>query len=118
MPISLNGDGIVSGINTFTTPFTFVGVTTFGSVSIGNANITNGATISGVTTVSSANVTGILTAATSVVVGSAVTINSSGVIAVGIVTASAFVDDGTNLLTEINKKTSTGKAIAMSMIFG
>ena len=29
-----------------------------------------------------------------------------------------FVDDGTNLLTEINTKASTGKAIAMAMIFG
>jgi hypothetical protein len=65
-----------------------------------------------------ATVTGILTAATSAVVGSAVTITSGGVITVGIVTASGFVDDGTNLLTEINTKTSTGKAIAMSMIFG
>ena len=48
MPISLNGDGIVSGVTTFTTPLT--GVTTFSSVD-----------------------------ATSVVVGSAVTINSSGI---------------------------------------
>ena len=39
-------------------------------------------------------------------------------IVTGVVTASAFVDDGTNLLTEINTKTSTGKAIAMAMIFG
>ena len=43
----------------------------------------------------------------------------------GIVTATAFVDDGTNLLTQINTtttaiatKASTGKAIAMAMIFG
>jgi hypothetical protein len=36
----------------------------------------------------------------------------------GIVTATAFVDDGTDLLTEINTKTSTGKAIAMAMVFG
>tara|TARA_E500000305_G_C3924852_1_gene189950 strand:- start:324 stop:737 length:414 start_codon:yes stop_codon:yes gene_type:complete len=36
----------------------------------------------------------------------------------GIVTASSFVDDGTNLLTEINTKATTGKAIAMAMIFG
>jgi hypothetical protein len=36
----------------------------------------------------------------------------------GIVTASSFVDDGTNLLTEINTKTSTGKAIAMAIVFG
>ena len=36
----------------------------------------------------------------------------------GIITASSFVDDGTNLLTEINTKATTGKAIAMAMIFG
>ena len=48
MSISLNGDGIVSGVSTLTTPLT--GITTFSSVD-----------------------------ATSVVVGSAVTINSSGI---------------------------------------
>mgnify|MGYP006255533947 FL=1 len=37
---------------------------------------------------------------------------------VGVVTATSFIDDGTNLLTEINTKASTGKAIAMAMIFG
>ena len=36
----------------------------------------------------------------------------------GIVTATGFVDDGTNLLTEINTKATTGKAIAMAMVFG
>ena len=36
----------------------------------------------------------------------------------GIITASSFIDDGTNLLTEINTKATTGKAIAMAMIFG
>ena len=36
----------------------------------------------------------------------------------GIITASSFVDDGTNLLNEINTKATTGKAIAMAMIFG
>ena len=41
-----------------------------------------------------------------------------GAAVVGIVTASGFVDDGTNLLTEVNKKASTGKAIAMAMVFG
>jgi hypothetical protein len=69
-----------------------------------------------------ATVTGVVTSTSSVVgsavVGSAVTITSGGVLTVGIVTASGFVDDGTNLLTEINTKTSTGKAIAMAMIFG
>jgi hypothetical protein len=41
-----------------------------------------------------------------------------GATVVGIVTANGFVDDGTNLLTEINTKASTGKAIAMAMVFG
>ena len=36
----------------------------------------------------------------------------------GIVTATGFVDDGTNLLTEINTKATTGKAIAMAIVFG
>ena len=43
---------------------------------------------------------------------------TGGVSITGIVTASAFIDDGTNLLTEINTKATTGKAIAMAMIFG
>lgn len=45
-------------------------------------------------------------------------VSASGVSVSGIITASSFVDDGTNLLTAINTKTSTGKAIAMAMIFG
>jgi hypothetical protein len=36
----------------------------------------------------------------------------------GVITATSFIDDGTNLLTEINTKASTGKAIAMAMVFG
>ena len=36
----------------------------------------------------------------------------------GIITATSFIDDGTNLLTAINTKATTGKAIAMAMIFG
>lgn len=55
---------------------------------------------------------------TSVIDDSRNIINIVGANVAGIVTASAFVDDGTNLLTAINTKTSTGKAIAMSMIFG
>jgi hypothetical protein len=41
-----------------------------------------------------------------------------GATVVGIITANGFVDDGTNLLTEIGTKASTGKAIAMAMVFG
>ena len=106
----------------------------------------DGANITGISSVSfattsfglsgSPNITvGVITA-TSAVVGSAVTINSSGINVVGVITAttlkvgtgvtinagiisaSDFIDDGTNLLTAINTKASTGKAIAMAMVFG
>lgn len=63
-------------------------------------------------------VTGISTFYNNVIVGSSVTMTGSGISVVGIVTASGFVDDGTNLLTAINTKASTGKAIAMAMVFG
>ncbi len=62
--------------------------------------------------------TGAPTFPNGVIVGTAVTINSSGINVVGVVTASDFIDDGTNLLTAINTKASTGKAIAMAMVFG
>ena len=54
---------------------------------------------------------GVITA-TTLKVGTGVTINA------GIISASDFIDDGTNLLTEINTQASTGKAIAMAMVFG
>ena len=60
----------------------------------------------------SPNITvGVITA-TTLKVGTGVTINA------GIISASDFIDDGTNLLTAINTKASTGKAIAMAMVFG
>ena len=60
-------------------------------------------------------------------VGSAVTINPSGIDAVsGIGTFGSIISSGTvsasgaagGLATEINAKASTGKAIAMAMVFG
>ena len=54
-------------------------------------------------------------------VGTAVTITASGVnVPTGIVTASTISADaaGGALATTINAKASTGKAIAMSMVFG
>ena len=81
----------------------------------------------------SVNTTGIMTATGGIKVGTAATIHSTGQFNIGvaatifasgnatfagIVTATAFVDDGTNLITEINTKATTGKAIAMAMIFG
>jgi hypothetical protein len=37
---------------------------------------------------------------------------------VGVVTATTVSVGGTNLITEINTKASTGKAIAMAIVFG
>jgi hypothetical protein len=82
----------------------------------------DGANITGISSVSFAttsfglsgtpNITvGVITA-TTLKVGTGVTINA------GIISASDFIDDGTNLLTAINTKASTGKAIAMAMVFG
>ena len=82
----------------------------------------DGANITGISSVSFAttsfglsgtpNITvGVITA-TTLKVGTGVTINA------GIISASDFIDDWTNLLTAINTKASTGKAIAMAMVFG
>jgi len=43
MPISLNGDGIISGVSTLTTPLT--GVTTFSSVDATNLSVSGAATV-------------------------------------------------------------------------
>jgi len=65
------------------------------------------------------NATGIVTASSfvgDVNVGTSLTITASGVnVPAGIVTASAA---GGALATTIDAKASTGKAIAMSMVFG
>ena len=70
--------------------------------------IVGGAVISGITTISgvleaesgitaeNVSASGIATISTAIV-GTAVTINSSGVVATGVVTATSFVGDGTNL---------------------
>ena len=82
----------------------------------------DGANITGISSVSFATtsfglsgspniIVGVITA-TTLKVGTGVTINA------GIISASDFIDDGTNLLTAINTKASTGKAIAMAMVFG
>ena len=86
----------------------------------GNSSTLVDLNVSGVTT------TGIATVTTSVVVGSAVTANSDGVITAGVGTFGSVVSTGTvsasgaagGLATEINAKATTGKAIAMAMVFG
>ena len=103
------------------------GVTTTSDVNIGagvTLNVYGGATYSGIVTALSfsgpitGNITGNLSGANGIFddfvnVGSNIKLGNAG-----IVTATGFVDDGTNLLTEINTKATTGKAIAMAMVFG
>ena len=106
----------------------------------GAPGLSKGIVVTGITTSDSANVgygvtingTGIQLAAGIVTafcakVGSGVTINPTGIEAVGVaVSAGSFVATGTvsasgaagGLATEINAKASTGKAIAMAMVFG
>lgn len=143
MPISLSGDGIISGVSTLNTIQTFVGTAASftGNVSVGGTltyeDVTNvdsigvitarsGIIVTGIVTATSfvGNVTGTVTgtastasfattsfglsgtpnitvgfatATSAVVVGSAVTLNSSGINVVGVVTATSFVGDGSQL---------------------
>ena len=72
----------------------------------------NGISVTGVATA------GVGTFSTSVVVGSAVTANLAGVIVGGAVTATSLVYGSTDVSTELATKATTGKAIAMAMVFG
>ena len=72
----------------------------------------NGISVTGVATA------GVGTFSTSVVVGSAVTANADGVIVGGAVTATSLVYGSTDVSTELATKATTGKAIAMAMVFG
>ena len=125
--IQLGNAGVVTATNyvgTINTPaqpnITSVGTLSSLNVS-GNVSIAGTLTYEDVTNIDSV---GIVTARTGVItpnvdvddfisVGSNIHLGNAGII-----TASSFIDDGTNLLNEINTKATTGKAIAMAMIFG
>ena len=103
--------GLTTGSNAF-----YSGIVTATSFSGDGSGLTGISSVSFATTSfslsGSPNITvGVITA-TTLKVGTGVTINA------GIISASDFIDDGTNLLTAINTKASTGKAIAMAMVFG
>jgi len=103
--------GLTTGSNAF-----YSGIVTATSFSGDGSGLTGISSVSFATTsfglFGSPNITvGVITA-TTLKVGTGVTINA------GIISASDFIDDGTNLLTAINTKASTGKAIAMAMVFG
>ena len=98
----------VSGIATISSNLDVNGV----NHDINGAIALDHVTISGITTVSSSlDVNG-----TNHDINGAIALDH--VTVSGIVTATAFVDDGTDLLTEINTKTTQGKAIAMAIVFG
>ena len=82
----------------------------------------NGVNVSLAVTATDINVSGGSTlgiaTATSVVVGSAVTANADGIIVGGAVTATNLVYGSTDVSTELATKATTGKAIAMAMVFG
>ena len=87
-----------------------IGIGTTALLVEGNARVT------GILTVGSASIT--LNGITDTInVGTGLTLSSSGIVA-GIITASSVVVGGTNVITTINTKTSTGKAIAMAIVFG
>ena len=122
---------MANGAPTVSNGLVISGVTTTSDIKVGTGvtlNVYGGATFSGIVTAASfsggltGNVTGNLTGNIVadngvfddfVDVGSHIQLGNAG-----IVTAKGFVDDGTNLLTEINTKATTGKAIAMAMVFG
>ena len=125
--IQLGNAGVVTATNyvgTINTPaqpnITSVGTLSSLNVS-GNVSIAGTLTYEDVTNVDSV---GVVTARTGVVtpnvdvddcisVGSNIHLGNAGIL-----TATSLIDDGTNLLTAINTKATTGKAIAMAMIFG
>ena len=122
---------MANGAPTVSNGLVISGVTTTSDIRVGTGatlNVYGGATFSGIVTAASfsggitgnvtGNVTGNIVADNGVFddfvdVGSNIKLGNEG-----IVTATGFVDDGTNLLTEINTKATTGKAIAMAMVFG
>ena len=122
---------MANGAPTVSNGLVISGVTTTSDIKVGTGvtlNVYGGATFSGIVTAPSfsggitgnvtGNVIGNIVADNGVFndfvdVGSHIQLGNAG-----IVTAKGFVDDGTNLLTEINTKATTGKAIAMAMVFG
>ena len=81
---------------------------------LGAPDFPNGITVTGVVTATTLNnVANNIDVDDFISVGSNIHLGNAGII-----TASSFIDDGTNLLNEINTKATTGKAIAMAMIFG
>ena len=103
----------------------------------GSVGFSKGAVVTGVATATGVNVTGVVTATTFLgdvtgdvtgdiagnVTGNINASSASGISTVGILTAYSSIhikvgSGSTELATELKAKASTGKAIAMSMVFG
>ena len=123
---NIKSSGIITATK-FSGPLDSIGGNFAGVITATSANFSGNVTIGGTLTyedVTNIDSVGIVTARTGVVtpnvdvddfisVGSNIHLGNAGII-----TATSFIDDGTNLLTAINTKATTGKAIAMAMIFG
>ena len=84
-----------------------------------------GAVVTGIATATGVNVTGVVTATTFLgnVTGNINSSSAAGISTVGILTAYSSIhinvgSGSTEVATELNNKTSPGKAIALSMVFG
>ena len=99
----------------------------------GSVGFSRGAVITGVATATGVNVTGVVTATTFLgdvtgdvagnVTGNINASSASGISTVGVLTAYSSIhinvgSGSTEVATELSNKTSPGKAIALSMVFG
>ena len=112
-PLTGNVTGNLTGTaSTATAAGTAYGLTGSPNITVGVVTATEFDISGSTNTLTAGGLNVGIATATTLRVGTAVTISA------GIVSASSFVDDGTDLLTAINTKASTGKAIAMAMVFG
>ena len=95
----------------------------------GSVGFSRGAVVTGVATATGVNVTGVVTATTFLgdvagnVTGNINASSASGISTVGILTSYDSItikvgSGSTEIATELSNKTSPGKAIALSMVFG
>ena len=99
----------------------------------GSVGFSRGAVVTGVATATGVNVTGVVTATTFLgdvtgdvagnVTGNINASSASGISTVGVLTAYSSITikvggGSTEIATELSNKTSPGKAIALSMVFG
>ena len=111
-----------NGAPDFPNGITVTGVVTSTSISQtinGNLSVTGNIGIGGTLTyedVTNVDSIGIITARTGVIVGSGVTLNATGVIATGVITATSFIGSGANL-TNLPPSAPVGGASTNQVFF-